>query len=71
MKNLLIVVLVFASFGTWGQSSSLNLNLPNTSQTYASDRIRAGTFECQNAIGAATNVEFGVCLLYTSDAADE
>ncbi len=67
MKNLLIVVLVFASFAAWGQSSSLNLNLPNTSQTYASDRIRAGTFECQNAIGAATNVEFGVVGFINND----
>jgi hypothetical protein len=60
MKNLLIVVLVCVGFRAWGESSSLNLNLPNSPQTYASDRIRAGNFECQNAIGAATNFEFGV-----------
>ena len=58
MKNLLVLVLVCASFGAWADSSSLNLNLPNSPQTYAQDRIRAGNFECQNAIGAATNFEF-------------
>jgi hypothetical protein len=43
-----------------GDSSSLNLNLPSSPQSYASDRIRAGTLDCQNAIGSSTNVEFGV-----------
>lgn len=44
----------------WADSSSLNLNLPSSPQSYASDRIRAGQLDCQNAIGSATNVEFGV-----------
>ncbi|HAW03426.1 MAG TPA: hypothetical protein DCW83_01995 [Saprospirales bacterium] len=43
-----------------GDSSSLNLNLPSSPQTYASDRIRSGTLDCQNAIGSSTNVEVGV-----------
>jgi|TARA_B110000908_G_scaffold69119_1_gene83435 hypothetical protein len=34
--------------------------LPSSQQSYASDRIRAGTLDCQNAIGSSTNVEFGV-----------
>ena len=67
MKNLLILVLVCASFAAWGQSSSLNLNLPSSPQTYAQDRIRAGNFECQNAIGAATNFEFGVVGFLNND----
>lgn len=67
MKNLLILVLVCVSFGAWGQSSSLNLNLPSSPQTYAQDRIRAGNFECQNAIGAATNFEFGVVGFLNND----
>ena len=67
MKKLLILVLVCASFAAWGQSSSLNLNLPNSPQTYAQDRIRAGNFECQNAIGAATNFEFGVVGFLNND----
>jgi len=34
--------------------------LPSSSQSYQSDRVRAGQFECSQAIGSATNVEFGV-----------
>lgn len=67
MKNLLTLVLVCVSFTAWGQSSSLNLNLPSSPQTYAQDRIRAGNFECQNAIGAATNFEFGVVGFLNND----
>ena len=59
MKYLLLL-LIFVSQLTWSQSSSLNLNLPSAPQTYASDRVRAGTTECQQAIGSGTNVEFGV-----------
>ncbi len=59
MKYLLLL-LIFVSQFTWSQSSSLNLNLPNAPQTYASDRVRAGQTECQQAIGSGTNVEFGV-----------
>ena len=59
MKYLLLL-LIFVSQFTWSQSSSLNLNLPNAPQTYASDRVCAGTTECQQAIGSGTNVEFGV-----------
>ena len=42
------------------QSSSVNLALPNAPQSFASDRVRSGQLECSQAIGSATNVEFGV-----------
>ena len=42
------------------QSSSLNLAIPQSSQSYQSDRVRAGDLECSAAIGSSTNVEFGV-----------
>jgi hypothetical protein len=58
-KNKIILLLLFPSV-VWGDSSSVNLNLPSAPQTYASDRIRAGDLDCQNAIGSATNLEFGV-----------
>ena len=58
-KNKIILLLLFPCIA-WGDSSSLNLNLPSSPQTYASDRIRAGDLDCQNAIGSATNLEFGV-----------
>ena len=43
-----------------GESSSLNLALPSTPQAYGQDSIRAGELDCKNAIGGATNLEFGV-----------
>lgn len=60
MKFLIIIVLLILCSTAWGDSSSLNLNLPASPQSYASDRIRSGQLECQNAIGSSTNVEFGV-----------
>jgi len=41
-------------------SSSLNLQLPSVSGNYQSDKFRAGELDCSNAIGSATNLEFGV-----------
>ena len=41
-------------------SSSLNLALPSAPQTYGQDSIRAGDLDCKNAIGGATQLEFGV-----------
>lgn len=41
-------------------SSSLNLDIPTSPQSYQSDKIRAGNLDCSNAIGSATNLEFGV-----------
>jgi len=43
-----------------GDNSSLNLNIPTSPQSYASDQFRAGDLDCRNAIGSATNLEFGV-----------
>lgn len=44
----------------YADSSSLNLAIPQSQQSYQSDRIRADQVECSMAIGSATNVEFGV-----------
>lgn len=41
-------------------SSSLNLALPSAPGNYQSDKFRAGDLDCSNAIGSATNLEFGV-----------
>lgn len=60
MKYLITTILLLASSLVLADSSSMNLNLPTSPQSYASDRIRAGQLDCQNAIGSATNVEFGV-----------
>lgn len=41
-------------------SSSLNLSLPGMPQNYQSDRFKAGDLDCSNAIGSATQLEYGV-----------
>ena len=57
---VLIVMMMILSIEVKADSSSLNLAIPQSQQSYQSDRIRAGDLECQNAIGSSTNVEFGV-----------
>lgn len=42
------------------ENSSLNLALPSAPSAYGQDSIRAGDIDCKNAIGGATQLEFGV-----------
>ena len=42
------------------ENSSLSLQLPSAGSTYGQDSIRAGELDCKNAIGGATQLEFGV-----------
>ena len=58
MKKLVLLALALSHMA-WGPGS-LNLNIPQSSQTHANDKIRAGNVDCQNAIGSSTNLEFGV-----------
>lgn len=57
-----ILALLFTVIGVsaHADSSSLNLQLPSTGGNYQSDKFRAGELDCSNAIGSATNLEFGV-----------
>ena len=57
MRYLLTIFLLVSS-AAYGQS--VNLSMPNSPQSFQSDRIRAGDLECSAAIGSSTNVEFGV-----------
>jgi len=41
-------------------SQSLGLQMPSAPSVYGQDSIRAGDLDCKNAIGGATQVEFGV-----------
>tara|TARA_R110002167_G_scaffold176218_1_gene375635 strand:- start:53 stop:463 length:411 start_codon:yes stop_codon:yes gene_type:complete len=41
-------------------SNSLSLSIPNSSTSYQADKFRAGELDCSNAIGSATQLEFGV-----------
>ena len=60
MKKLLLVILCCMPSVVWGQSSSLNMSIPQSQQSFQNDGIRAGDTECSMAIGSSTNVEFGV-----------
>lgn len=62
-RLLLLLVYFIVGFwcgGAYGQSSSINMAIPQTSPNFQTDRIRAGDLECSMAIGSSTNVEFGV-----------
>ena len=63
MRILLIICLLVCSYiPSWADSTSnsLSLSLPNSSMSYQADKFRAGELDCSNAIGSATNIEFGV-----------
>ena len=56
----LIITFIVAVTAVYGESSSLNLALPGSNPGYGSDKFRTGDLDCQNAIGSATQLEFGV-----------
>jgi len=67
MKTIALILLVVLISGcsiitAWADSTSnsLSLSLPNSSLGYQSDKFRAGELDCSNAIGSATQLEFGV-----------
>lgn len=57
--GLLLCLLIWVS-ASFADSASLNLAMPGTGGNYQSDKFRAGELDCSNAIGSATNLEFGV-----------
>jgi len=60
-KILLTVILMFnGNIGFADTASSLNLAIPNAQQSYQSDTFDAGELRCSNAIGSATQLEYGV-----------
>jgi hypothetical protein len=60
MKFLIAVALLYITSSAHAETSSLNLQLPNANSNFANDKFRAGDLDCSNAIGGATNFEFGV-----------
>ena len=63
MKKLLLLVcgIVVLHTNSVVDTSSLNLSIPNAPQAYGQDSIRTPDgLDCKNAIGGATNLEFGV-----------
>jgi hypothetical protein len=59
VKYIILILLVISGYAR-GDTSSLNLNIPTSPQSYASDQFRAGDMDCRQAIGSSTNLEFGV-----------
>mgnify|MGYP001290200550 CR=1 FL=1 len=66
MKYIILLFIVIGS-ASYADSSSLNLQLPGIPGNYQSDRFRAGDLDCSNAIGSATNLEFGVTGIIDKD----
>lgn len=60
MIRLFIIFVLIGTMSYADSSTSLNLGLPGLPQNYQSDRFRTGDLDCQNAIGSATQLEFGV-----------
>lgn len=68
-KKLLVLVagqLCIASLA-YADSSSLNLALPSIPNNYQYDKFRSGELDCSNAIGSATQLEFGVTGIINED----
>ena len=59
MKKLICCLLLLPSLA-YADSSSLNLQLPSANNNYSADKFRSGEMDCSNAIGGATQFEFGV-----------
>jgi hypothetical protein len=61
---ILIIMLVTGCTCTFAfadsTSNSLSLSIPNSGNNYQSDKFRSGDLDCSNAIGSATNIEFGL-----------
>ena len=67
MRILLFIIVVMSVTGCSvisvfadSTSNSLSLSLPNSGNSYQSDSFRSGDLDCSNAIGSATNIEFGL-----------
>ena len=61
MRNIWIALLaVLIGSNAYADSSSIGLQLPSAGSSYGQDSIRAGDLDCKNAIGGATQLEFGV-----------
>jgi len=59
MFKIQVIILWVLSGAALG-NSALSLQLPSAGSTYGQDSIRAGDLDCKNAIGGATNFEFGI-----------
>lgn len=70
MKLIYTTMFVLIGSLAHAESTSLNLALPGSPQNYQSDKFRAGELDCANAIGSATNLEFGVTGIIDNNPSD-
>ena len=59
MRRILLTLLFFPVMAV-SDNSSLNLSLPSSNMNHQSDKFRSGDMDCSNAVGGATNFEFGM-----------
>lgn len=57
---LVLILTLLMSTVAHADSSSLSLTLPSPNPNYQSDSFSAGELRCSNAIGSATQLEYGV-----------
>jgi len=67
MKYYAILLIIMGSTAMADSTSSLNLAIPGSPMSYQSDQFRAGELDCSNAIGSATQLEFGVTGIIDKD----
>lgn len=60
MIKRFVILATLLSSSAFAESSSLNLQLPNSGGSYSSDTFKSGEMNCSNAIDGATKFEFGV-----------
>jgi hypothetical protein len=64
MKKIISMILLTfclnANHAFAQSNSGINLALPSVPGAYGQDSIRSGDLDCKNAIGGATNLEFGI-----------
>jgi len=65
--TIVFVLIGSTAFAQNSSNNSLGLSLPAAPQNYQSDSFRSGELDCSNAIGSATNLEFGVTGLIRND----
>lgn len=59
--------IIMCLFATTANAQSVNLSLPGSPGNYQSDKFRTGDLDCSNAIGSATQLEFGVTGIINDD----
>lgn len=60
MKKYIMIAAICLPSLAYANNSGVGVSLPGMSGSYGQDSIRSGDIDCKNAIGGATNLEFGI-----------